>query len=379
MTNVDTRPPDLYRRLQQHLDRMPVPFPATESGVELRILQSLFTPEEAEVALALSAMPELPRTIRKRLGAAWTIERLTEMLTAMARKGLIERMKIRGARRYAKSVLAVGIYERQLTRLTAELQRDVEEYFDEAFGEAFHSVRPQQMRTVPVNIDLAPDRPVATYDDIRGFVTSSNGPLAVMDCICRHGRDLIGEPCQQTTLRATCLTFGPAARGMVDSGAARFITREETLEILTRADAEGLVLQPQNTTEPLFVCCCCGCCCGVLRSAKRAPEPAGLFMTNYRAAVDREACIGCATCEARCQMDAVQLTDGTAAVDPARCIGCGLCVTTCSTEAMTLEANPASTQPPRNTPTLYAKMYRERFGSYEAAKAVGKALLRRQV
>jgi len=34
----------LYRRLQQHLDRMPVGFPATQSGVEIRILQRLFTP-----------------------------------------------------------------------------------------------------------------------------------------------------------------------------------------------------------------------------------------------------------------------------------------------------------------------------------------------
>jgi len=35
----------LYRRLQQHLDRMPVGFPATRSGVEIRILERLFTPE----------------------------------------------------------------------------------------------------------------------------------------------------------------------------------------------------------------------------------------------------------------------------------------------------------------------------------------------
>ena len=38
---------ELYRKLQQHLDRMPVGFPATESGVEIRILRQLFTPEEA--------------------------------------------------------------------------------------------------------------------------------------------------------------------------------------------------------------------------------------------------------------------------------------------------------------------------------------------
>ena len=372
-------PSDLYRRLQQHLDRMPVPFPATKSGVEIRILQRLFNAEEAEAALALSMVPELPTIIRKRLARTWTLDTLVAVLESMVEKGLIERVTTRRRKRYAKSILAVGIYERQLTRLTAALQRDVEEYFEEAFGAAFHSVKPHQMRTVPVKIDLTPERTVASYDDIRGFVAETDGPFAVMDCICRHGRDLLGEPCRQTALRSTCLTFGPAARGMVASGAAHFVEREQTLEILTLADREGLVLQPQNTTEPIFVCCCCGCCCGVLRSAKSLPEPARLFATNYSAASDGEICSGCAICESRCQMDAIHVTDGSSAVDVSRCIGCGLCVTTCATGAMRLVANPSSTQPAATTPALYLKMYRERFGTYEMAKALGKAVLGRQV
>ena len=372
-------PSDLYRLLQQHLDRMPVPFPATESGVELRILRRLFNEEEAKTALALSMVPELPATIRKRLARSITLDALVALLESMVGKGLIERVTIRKRKRYAKSILAVGIYERQQTRLTAELQRDVEEYFDEAFGGAFHSVRPQQMRTVPVKIDLTPQRNVASYDDIRGFVTQTGGPFAVMDCICRHGRDLMGDPCRQTAMRNTCLTFGAAARGMVASGAARFVPREETLEILTLADREGLVLQPQNTTKPLFVCCCCGCCCGVLRSAKRMPEPASVFTTNYVAEADDEICSGCAECESRCQMDAVSMFEGSSVIDASRCIGCGLCVTTCATGAMRLSAKPTSSEPPRSTPALYLKMYRERFGTFEMALALGKAFVGRRV
>ncbi|MFZ2493416.1 MAG: 4Fe-4S dicluster domain-containing protein [Thermoanaerobaculia bacterium] len=370
---------DVYRKLQQHLDRMPVPFPATTSGVELRILATLFSHDEAEVALALSAVPEPSQTIGRRLGKTWTGERVRSTLDTMADRGVIERMKSKGKTRYAKSILAVGIYERQLVRLTPELQRDVEQYFEEGFGAAFHSVRPPQMRTVPVDIKIAHETPVGTYDDIRGYVASSKGPFAVMDCICRHGRDLIGEPCRQTEVRSTCLTFGPAARGMVESGAAHFVEREEVLETLTIADREGLVLQPQNTTRPLFVCCCCGCCCGVLRSAKQLPDPASIFTTNYHAAVDSSECIGCGTCEPRCQMEAVQVTGGVATVDLPRCIGCGLCVTTCATGAMRLVARPETIAPAKDTPALYMKMYRERFGAFEAAKAVGKAILRRQV
>ena len=58
---------DVYRELQEHLDNMPVGYPATESGVEIRILKHLFTPEEAEIALNLSALPETLGKIHRRV------------------------------------------------------------------------------------------------------------------------------------------------------------------------------------------------------------------------------------------------------------------------------------------------------------------------
>jgi len=39
---------DVYQRLAHHLDRLPAGYPATENGVELRILQRLFTADEEE-------------------------------------------------------------------------------------------------------------------------------------------------------------------------------------------------------------------------------------------------------------------------------------------------------------------------------------------
>ena len=44
----------IYRDLQQHLDKGPVGYPATESGVDIRLLRHLFTPEEARIATCLS-------------------------------------------------------------------------------------------------------------------------------------------------------------------------------------------------------------------------------------------------------------------------------------------------------------------------------------
>jgi len=39
---------DIYTQLRQHLDTMPVGFPATKTGVELKLLKRFFTPKEAD-------------------------------------------------------------------------------------------------------------------------------------------------------------------------------------------------------------------------------------------------------------------------------------------------------------------------------------------
>lgn len=50
----------MYEKLRERLDKFPQGFPATKSGVELQILQKLFTDEEAEIALHLKPMQEKP-------------------------------------------------------------------------------------------------------------------------------------------------------------------------------------------------------------------------------------------------------------------------------------------------------------------------------
>ena len=44
---------NIYRRLQDHLDKMPIGFPAVKSGADIRLLKHIFTPEEAEIAMLL--------------------------------------------------------------------------------------------------------------------------------------------------------------------------------------------------------------------------------------------------------------------------------------------------------------------------------------
>ncbi len=366
---------NVYRQLQQHLDRMPVGFPATESGVELRILERLYTPHEARITLALSAVPEAATKIRRRLSPMPDLESLVIHLENLAERGLIERHGPPANARYGKSMFVVGIYERQVDRLTPELERDILEYFDSAFATSVHSTRTTQLRTVPVNRSISPERGIAQYDDISELVRHSEGPFAVMSCVCRQGKDLIGSPCRQTDSRESCLTLGSAAKEMMRRGVARFLDRDETLALLERASDDGLVLQPQNTRNPLFICCCCGCCCGVLTTAKKLPKPAEFFSANYYAEVDTELCECCGLCQERCQMEAINFNDGPASVDVLRCIGCGLCIPSCTTAAMQLKAKDHQQKPPNNTMSLYSKIYRERFGPWKTIETVSRGIL----
>ena len=81
--------PDVYRRLQEHLDSFPIGYPATESGVEIRILKLLFTPEEAEIATKMHFQPQpLDKIYRRVKKSGITIEELEKTLDNMGKKAL---------------------------------------------------------------------------------------------------------------------------------------------------------------------------------------------------------------------------------------------------------------------------------------------------
>lgn len=374
--------PDVYRRLQEHLDVMPVGFPATKSGVELSILRRLFTEEEAEAALLLSALPErLARIHRRAPRGRWTAEELEAILDRLAAKGSIlgGRAHARREKTWSKAMLAVGMYEFQVDRMTAGLQRDLEAYIAEGFAGAFLGPKTKQMRTIPVNAKVVVERRVGRYDDARDLVAGGDGPWAVMNCVCRQGRDLTGEPCRQTDVRKTCLALAGVARHLVENGKAEPLTREEALALLDRAERDGMVVQPENAQAPLFVCFCCSCCCGVLRMAKEFPRPADVVHSNFRARVSAEDCLGCGTCHPRCPMDALSGADGGTAVDDARCIGCGACVVVCPSGALRLVEKERAAAPPETPTALYRKIFVERYGALKTAKMIGSALLGRRV
>jgi ferredoxin len=375
---------NVYRRLQVSLDTMPVGFPATESGVEIRLLQQLFTAREAEIALNLSALPEeLGKIYRRVKHTGISREKLEEMLDRLAAKGAIMGgpmlAKGRQGKYYSKAQLAVGMFEFQVDRITKEFAEDFYRYEKEGFQDELFGGKTRQIRTIPVNESIKNERYVAQYDDTRALVTSSPGPRAVINCICRQAKDKLGDPCRQTDIRETCIVFEEFASMSISHGIGRELSKEETLELLDRAEVEGMVLQPENNQHPKFICACCGDCCSVLTAVKEYPRPADLYHTNYQAAIDGDLCTGCGICVERCQMEAVVVSNGAAAVDLDRCIGCGLCTTTCESHAMTLVRKERQTRPPKDHDAMYRRIMMQKLGPWGTMKMMGKSLLGKKI
>ena len=76
-----------YQKLAEHLDRLPGGFAPSETGAELRLLQRLFTPEEAELATHLTLDREEATVIAER--AKLPLKKVEQQLNEMADKGLI--------------------------------------------------------------------------------------------------------------------------------------------------------------------------------------------------------------------------------------------------------------------------------------------------
>ncbi|MFQ5979275.1 MAG: DUF362 domain-containing protein [Candidatus Heimdallarchaeota archaeon] len=352
---------DVYERLREHLDGMPVGYPSTESGVELRLLRRLFTKEEAEMALNLSPFPATAADIAEKIGQETA--RTETLLDQMSAKGLIFNTRKGGITNYQASWFLIGIFDYQVNRLTKEFSEDFDQYVEEGLRDELLSGPTRQLRVVPVNKAVdAVTKSIAPYDDARELIKQQS-IISVRNCVCRQKEDLKGNECSRSKDREVCLAFSTGAYYFLEHGLAREITQDEALDLLAVAEEKGLVLSPGNAQKTFSMCLCCGDCCEFLGNLKKMPQPSSFVDNSYHAQVDAELCSSCFTCQERCQMEAISYVDEISTIDLDRCIGCGLCVTTCPEGALSLQRKAENdlVTPPTNVYELYMKIGTERM------------------
>jgi ferredoxin len=352
---------DVYRKLRRHLDEFPIGYPSTKSGVEIRLLKYFFTPEEAEVAMRLTILPQTLQQVHKSMEKTGiSIGKLEQMLAEMARKGSIYFLKGRTDNYYLNAQLAIGMYEHQVNRLTKDFVEDIHQYFDESFGKELTRPGSSQLRVIPIDKSITPEYKVETYENLKNLIQDFDGPISVANCICRQGNDILDQSCKQTKLRESCLQFGSAARMYAEEGRGRFISKEETLEILRKAQEDGLVLEAMNSLKLVNICTCCKDCCGYLASIRKFARPAQFLPSNYYAKIDAELCTGCEACVSACPMEARTVKDGVSEVDLERCIGCGVCVPACTPGATKLVKKERVFAPPADSTAMYMQILKNK-------------------
>lgn len=346
----------VYKQLASHLDQLPGGFPATKTGVEIKILKRLFSQQEAQIAISLTLRLEAVDEISSRLGM--DTNDLAPILDSMSKKGLIFRHRKKDKPpRYMAAQFVIGIWEYHVNDLDRALIEDFNAYAP-AFTDQWKHQRTQQLRVIPISKSVNEPMEIMAYE-AADTIIQKQSKIVVAPCICRKEHRMMGKGCDNPL--EVCLVFGTGATYYEENGLGRVITKDEALDILQKGVDAGLVLQPGNAQNAVNICMCCGCCCQVLKQVKALPEPARTLNYSYYATVAESACIGCGICEARCHMEAIAIDD-TASIDLDRCIGCGACVPTCDAEAITLRAKPEKERwvPPKSAFETYINIAKER-------------------
>ena len=323
---------NIYRQLQQRLDLYSMGFPATESGIDLKILQYLFSEDDARMFLTLSHKLATTSSIASNLNEP--LDKVAVHLDDMAERGLLFRLRKADSLKYAAIPFVHGLFEFQVKNLKRDFAEMVKKYFEEAFDKTLQKGAEYFLRTIPVNQSIDVTYNVASYDNAVEIL-KSKPRIVITDCICRKSEAMVGNGCGKSM--EACFMFGSMGQYYLDRNMGREISLDEAIDILVQCREDGLVTQPATSQNPGGMCNCCGDCCGVLRALNKHPKPAEIVFSNHMAMVESSECTGCETCLGRCQMNALRIKeDEVAEVNKDRCIGCGLCVTTCDTEAIRL-------------------------------------------
>jgi ferredoxin len=335
-----------HHLLQQKLDSFAEGAPA--SPVFMKILELLFTPEEANLASKLPYSPTHINTIASRIGKPST--ELIDKFVDLASRGLVIDIEHKGERYFALSPVIIGFFEFTFMRTRdeipmAELAGYFEDYLntDDLFSRSLFQGETQRFRSF-VNENALPDE---DHIEILDWERSSEiikqaKSIGIGLCSCRHKASHLGKACDAPQL--TCMTFDYAADMLLRSGIAQPIEASQALKILEDCRSKGLAQTGDNVQKKVtYICNCCGCCCHVMRAIKSFDLRNAIVTSNWIMEIDLEKCNGCAKCESACPVGAISIKEEKtpegkrrrwAVRDADLCLGCGACYASCKFDAI---------------------------------------------
>ncbi len=163
------------------------------------------------------------------------------------------------------------------------------------------------MHVIPVEKAIEHENKSVSVEHISHWLNKYD-KYSVGICTCRKQQTMRGEGSGEIE-GEYCMGVGDMAEYCVDKGMGRYITYEEALEILERAERHGYVHQITNIDGENKIVAICNCApgvCNALRTSQLYNTP-NMSRSAYRAKVEPDKCVACGKCVEVCPVGAARL------------------------------------------------------------------------
>ena len=342
--------PKLIKLVRHITDRIPGKIKMTTEAPEYWGLACIFEDEmdpitrEASLDLLLDMLPGNPLKVRKH----WTRAQLHEMnrqkhyaSTEADFDGLLDKLAFFGmleydyGDKYTKDGPVPGAtYEREdrvywvpmfvpgsaeYTNMNVELMDrhpELAMFFERMTFLPLEKITPMVpmggsgigMHVIPVEKAISLENESIDIEHISYWLKRYEGHLGVGICSCRYGRKKLDEGCADD-YRDWCIGVGDMADYLAETGRGHYITYDECMEILRKAEDNGFVHQITNIDGEGKIFAICNCnvkICNALRTSQLFNTP-NMSRSAYVAEVDPKNCVACGRCVEYCPAGAVKL------------------------------------------------------------------------
>ena len=338
---------NVYEKLREKISLWPIKVQRTRETMEM--LGTLFTEEEATFLTHFTAPYQDAETmdqIVEKMGKPR--KKVQAIVDRLVSRGLLFKFtsKRDGNVYYSLMPMIPGIFELYfVSTRDSDEKRKVAELFEKYYmsggGMEIGASDYPYTRVMPIEKTITLDKKISTdltifpYEKMSEFIKDAR-KIAVINCACRTKK-----PCDHPL--ETCLVLDYFAEFMVERGFGRYLSVEETLELLEEMEKAGLVHSTLNAqTKPQIICNCCTCACILLRGISELHNPRAIAKSNFLPVRDDEPCNKCRKCVRICPMEA-HVYHAPHDNEPERilfleerCIGCGLCAYHCPNDAIKL-------------------------------------------
>ncbi len=320
-TEFDKEPRELIQKLGLHITDRKFVKEIKTSDAEYYGMAPWVTDEMAEVALTMKVHKVYKVDEILKMNKKHSREHLVELLEELCQIGIIEYKfendyNATGEKMYSLPPYIVGSGEYMgMKKSMVEKDPTAAMIFDRMAFEPLKGftqfVPPggagMAMHVLPIEKAIPAKSESVSHEHLSYWLDKYD-LYATIPCVCRMSKEIIDEGAGED-YEDMCIAVGAMAKFCVDTNRGHYVTYDEVMEIIKRAEDQGCVHQITNldgTEKILGICNCSPATCCAIR-ASQFFNCRNLSRSAYVAHVEKENCVACGKCVDVCPAGAVKL------------------------------------------------------------------------